>query len=131
MNKSLKCRPGFKSVLLTFLAIVILMVPVVFAEGNGNFGRVDPLTTLPELNSSSVSVGNVTVPPQYQNTPAPITVFKVEVTASSLPGPRDMAYGPSVIGLSVDPLTLVVVIIVILIAIAGCLYYRKNQDRNT
>jgi hypothetical protein len=130
MNKSLKCRPGFKTILLTFLAIIILMVPVVFAEGNGNFGRVDPLTTLPELNSS-IATGNATVPPQYQSTPAPITVFKVEVTASSLPGPRDMAFGPSVIGLSIDPLTLVVVIIVILIAIAGYLYYRKNQDRKT
>jgi len=130
MNKSVKCRPGSTVVLLTVLLIVSLMIPVVFADGNGNFGRVDPLTTLPELNSS-VAIGNVTVPSQYQNTPAPITVFKVEVTASSLPGPRDMAYGPSVIGLAIDPFSLAIISLVILFAIAGYLYYRKNQDRKT
>lgn len=112
------------------LVLASLMVPAALAADQGNGNRITTLTPIPDLNRTGVSLVNLTVPPEYQNTPSPITVFKVEVTASSLPGPRDMAYGPSVIGLSVDPRSLAVFIIIIAIAVVGWyIYSRKKRDK--
>jgi hypothetical protein len=131
MEKSVPFRQGTKAVIIVSLVILCLLAPLALAAEQEIFGQVDPLTTIPELNSSAISAGNMTLPPQYQNTPSPVTVFKVEVTASSLPGPRDMAYGPSVIGLSIDPVTLVVIILIFIIVIVGYLYFQRNQDRKS
>jgi hypothetical protein len=39
----------------------------------------------------------------YAVTPTPVTIFRAELNETTLPGPRYMAFGPSVIGLAIDP----------------------------
>jgi len=123
--------PGrwFKTGFIIFLVLANLLVPAALAADQGSGNQITTLTPVPDLNGTGVSLANLTVPPEYQNTPSPITVFKVEVTASSLPGPRDMAYGPSVIGLSADPRTLGVIIIAIVIAGAGWYVYSRKRNK--
>jgi len=131
MKRKSQYRARIFLVLLTVLVLACAMVPASPAADPGNAARISTLTTAPDLNRSGSSLANMTIPPEYQNTAAPIVVFKAEVTASSLPGPRDMAYGPSVIGFSMDPASLAITVLVIAIIIAGLfLYFRKQKKEN-
>ncbi len=44
----------------------------------------------------------------YAVTPTPVTIFRAELNETTLPGPRYMAFGPSVIGIAIDPWLLAV-----------------------
>jgi hypothetical protein len=57
---------------------------------------IDPNSTNLSF-SGSLDVSELTV------TPTPIDLFHAELDAETLPGPRYMAFGPSVIGISIDP----------------------------
>jgi len=129
MDRKLQYRAGIAQLFLIFLILGSAMVPTVFAANPGNPDWISTLTPVPDLNRTGMSITNMTIPSEYQSTSAPITIFKAEVTASSLPGPRDMAFGPSVIGVSVDRSVLAGILIVIAVAIAGYyLYYRKRNN---
>jgi len=107
------------------------MVPAALAADPSNPVRITTFTPVPDLNRTGGSLANMTVPPEYQSTPAPLAVFNVEVTASSLPGPRDMAYGPRVIGFAVDPGNLAAVIIIIaIVGVGGYMYSRRRNREN-
>jgi hypothetical protein len=61
--------------------------------------------------------------------PTPITIFKAEVTAETLPGPRYMGFGPSVIALSIDPRLLAVCFAVVLIGLViWFVSFRKREE---
>ncbi|HII98360.1 MAG TPA: hypothetical protein HA272_03660 [Methanoregula sp.] len=90
-------------IFLGFLLAIAVMVPAVPAIGIEEDDRYQPaaLTTeIPEINLSEI---NETALVKYEPTKEPITVFRVGVSETILPGPRYMAFGPSVIGISVSP----------------------------
>ena len=128
MDRVTKYRAKITTWILISLVLVSLLVPAALAaEGYANhFGT---LTPAPDLNDTGVSVTNMTVPPEYQSTLPPVSVFRVEVTASSLPGPRDMAYGPSVIGFSMDPISLAMIILIIAVIAAGLYIYSRKRNK--
>ena len=63
----------------------------------------------------------------YRDTPAPITVYRFELNHTSLPGPRDMAFGPGMIALTVDPLLPALLVAVVAI-VAGAWYLVPRND---
>jgi hypothetical protein len=131
MDKRVKPWEGIKTWHIISLILASLMIPTALAADQGNASRITTFTPVPDLNWTGGSLANMTVPPEYQGTPASITVFKVEVTASSLPGPRDMAYGPRVIGFAVDPANLAIVIIIIaIVGVGGYMYSRRRNKEN-
>lgn len=80
----------------------------------------------PSLN---YSLHNKTLPDasfqrQDGTSPATMTIYRFELDQISLPGPRYMAYGPSVITLEVDPRHLAVLIAICAI-FAGVWYLLK------
>lgn len=117
-----------KTRILISLVLVIILVPAAIAAG-GNANQISTLPPVPELNGTGISLANMTVPPEYQSTPARVSVFSVEVTASSLPGPRDMAYGPSVIGFGMDPVFLAILIVIIAVTAAGLYLFTRKRDQ--
>ena len=62
---------------------------------------------------------------------APVTIYRFELNQISLPGPRYMAYGPSMIALAIDP-RIIAIIIAIGAIITGVwyLYPRNGKDEN-
>ena len=83
---------------------------------------------IPLINQSEI---NTTALNPYQPTPSPVTIFKAELHETSLSGPRYMAFGPSTIDFSADPLTIFFFGIVILLggAAAGFWICRKNDPK--
>jgi len=71
----------------------------------------------PDFNITNHSVTGLEMTGTSAVTPTPITVFRAELTADTLPGPRYMGFGPSVIGLSIDPRLLAVCFAVILVGL--------------
>lgn len=89
--------------ILGFLFVIAVIVPALPSIGVVQDHRIQPapLTTeICEINQSEI---NETVLVKYKETPEPIAVFNVGVGETSLPGPRYMAFGPSVIGISISP----------------------------
>ena len=113
-------------ILISLILASLLVTAALAAEGNAN--QKSTLAPVPDLNGTGVSLANMTVPAEYQSTLAPVSVFKVEVTASALPGPRDMAYGPSVIGIAMDPISLAIVILIIAVIAVGLYLYSRKRD---
>jgi hypothetical protein len=128
MESEVKYRVKCRTWIIISLVLVCGMIPVALASDDAD--RISTLMPVPDLNRTGTSLANMSVPPGYQSTHAPLAVLKVEVTASSLPGPRDMAYGPSVIGLSLDPISIAAVIAVFVIIAGGYLYFRKQNKGN-
>lgn len=81
---------------------------------------------IPLINQSEI---NTTALNPYHPTPSPVTIFKAELHETSLPGPRYMAFGPSTIEFSADPMVLFFQGIVALLgaAAAGFWICRKND----
>lgn len=84
--------------------------------------------------SLNYSLDNGTLPNssfqrEHGTAPAPIAIYRFELDQTSLPGPRYMGYGPSVISLEVDPRLLAVVIAICAI-FAGVWYLipRNGED---
>ena len=98
-----------------------IFVPAVHAVDPGDDLWIRNLVTVPDLNVTNGSFLNSSVPVKFQNTPEPITIFRFELNQTSLPGPRYMVFGPSTIGLSLDPVLLEGLIAVVVTAVA-CWY---------
>ncbi|WP_321506562.1 hypothetical protein [uncultured Methanoregula sp.] len=131
MKKNTKFPAGVKNQILVSIFLFSLLIQAAPAAVQDSPGRITMLQNVPDLNRSGTSPANMTVPQEYQITPTPITIFKAEVTVGSLPGPRDMAYGPSVIGISVDPRSLAVVIVVIVIVVIGGYWFFGKRNRGS
>jgi|WetSurMetagenome_2_1015567.scaffolds.fasta_scaffold00208_2 hypothetical protein len=105
--------------LIVSLIVSSLAVPIICAEG-GN-GIVLPLTT-PDLNVSVGAFINGTLPSRYAVTPTPIRI-EVRVAETHLPAAKgEMAAGPRSIGFSFEPVSLVMLGILIAIVSAGMRY---------
>lgn len=90
-------------------------VPQVTAAGPGNVSGL--ITPGPELNLTSHPFTDAEMTKDYAIIPTPVTIFRAEVTAETLPGPRYMAFGPSVISLSIDPRTVATIFAIVLIGL--------------
>lgn len=66
---------------------------------------------IPEITGGPGAALNGTALEPFQATPAPISIIHIEVSETTLPGPRYMAFGPSAIDLSIPPAFIVVLVI--------------------
>ena len=69
------------------------------------------------LNTNNLSLTRGEDIPEFTVTPTPLDLFHAELDVETLPGPRYMGFGPSVIGISIDPRLLAVCFAVALIAL--------------
>jgi hypothetical protein len=104
-----------RGVFLVLLLACSFVVTAVTAAGPDNVTRIK--TPGPDLNVTNHSFTDAEMTRNYAVTPTPITIFRAELTAETLPGPRYMAFGPSVIGLSIDPRLLAMCFAVVLVGL--------------
>ena len=113
-------------IILALLATAGLLVPgtgAVFPGGH----ETGPIITPPDLNISSINMSNSTMPAKYQTSQVPI---RIEVTISDtiIPGPKgEMAAGPRKIGFAIDPVSLLILIVLIIAGAAGVGYLVKRK----
>jgi|GEM_PF-3238081 len=112
------------TVLFLLLAISLIVLPITARE-NGPI-----LTPAPELNITNFSAGADMQPGDFAAGPTPITILHVELNQSTLPGPRDMGYGPSVIDLTIAPPLLAVIFVIILIGLGGWVVLIRRSKTN-
>jgi hypothetical protein len=105
------------TILVAAVLVTTAFAPAALAAGMDN---VSPAfianPDIPMINSSSI---NETALAPYHATPEPVIIFKTGVSDTSLPGPRYMAFGPSVIGISVSPVILSTLIVLAFLGIAA------------
>lgn len=94
--------PGSGIVILVILLSFTVMVLALPAAGQDPDHERFMVNTPPVIAVNQTAVNESALDP-YRKPPEPVTVFRAEVSETSLPGPRYMAYGPSVIGLSLSP----------------------------
>jgi hypothetical protein len=86
----------------------------------------------PSLNYSlhHGTVPDTSVGGEYEAAPAPLLIYHFDQDQTVLPGPRYMAYGPSVIALAIDP-RLLALLIAICAVITGAWYLLpRNGEEN-
>ncbi|MFA6331526.1 MAG: hypothetical protein WCX22_01115 [Methanoregula sp.] len=92
-----------------------IMVPVISATGPGNASMMTLSQT--DLNVTYNGSVNDLITDEYKAEPTPVTIFRAELNQSTLPGPRDMGFGPSVIDIAIDPRVLAMIFGVVLIGL--------------
>ncbi len=113
--------------ILVLLALTCLGIPVISAVAPADTWQIWPIVTSPSLNVTGADLENHTIPTRYGLSPT-LVAFKVEISATSLPGPKgEMAAGPRSIGFSADPLSLAILIVAILMVAAGTWYIARRK----
>ena len=117
--------------ILVSLAVLWLAVPLTSAAVMGNNSPVPQYGTGPNLNVTGAAIANHSMPAQYAITPTPIRI-EVGISETLLPAPKgEMAAGPLSIGFSFEPVTLVVLVLVVAAVSAGMWYMiRQKPDEN-
>jgi len=112
------------------LALVSLVIPVISAAALYNSPQITPFITYPDIVVTNGSLTNHTLPSEYQVTPTLLKV-QVELPETALPAPKgEMAVGPRSIGFSTDPVSLVIIILVVAAVAAGIGYFlKRNRDK--
>ena len=113
-------------VLLFILLTCSVMVITVAGHDNVSVA-LDPG---PDLNITNHSIDNIGQSGRFVAGPTPITIIHAELNQSTLPGPRDMGFGPSIIDLSVAPHLLAVIFIIILIGLVLSFVWMRNHMVN-
>lgn len=117
-------------IIASLVAAGVFFVPAIHAADNRRH-FIDNGSMYPSLNYTlhNGTLPNTSIQREHGAAPAPITIYHFELDQTSLPGPRYMAYGPSVIALAIDP-WLLAVLIAIGAIIAGAWYLlpRKGED---
>jgi len=115
--------------IIAYLVASALFVPAIHAADERRH-PFDSGSLYPSMNYSlyNGTLPNASFQREHRTGPAPITIYRFEPDQTSLPGPRDMAYGPSVISLEVD-LRLLAVLIAICAIFAGiCYRFPRNGE---
>jgi hypothetical protein len=102
------------------LATVLFVMPGIHAELLNQSMRTGS-DFVDALNANNASSWNISHPIYYQENVKPVTLFKAGWNETRLPGPRYMAYGPSVIAVTIDPILLVVILATV--ALCGVAWY--------
>ena len=109
------------------LAAVFLIVPAIHAEPQNQSGHTGS-DLIDALNKDNSSLWGRSHPVEYQKTLQPVTLFRAELNETHLPGSRYMAFGPSVIGLTLDPVSLVILITVAALSVGVWYVARHTRD---
>ena len=109
------------------LTATILLVPAIHAGPQNQYGYMGNGLT-DALNKDNFTGWIASHPVEYHATLQPVTLFRAELNETSLPGPRYMAFGPSVISLSIDPLLLAILITVVALSIGAWYVIRHKRD---
>jgi len=102
------------------LAAVLFVMPGIHAAPL-NQSMLTGSDFVDALNANNASPWDISHPLKYQENSKPVTLFKAEWNETRLPGPRYMAFGPSVIAVTIDPLILVVILAIL--ALCGIAWY--------
>jgi flagellar basal body-associated protein FliL len=105
----------------------LLLVPAIHAEPQNQYGYMGNGLT-DALNKDNFTGWNASHQVEYHATLQPVTLFRAELNETSLPGPRYMAFGPSVISLSIDPIFLVILITLVVLSIVVWYVIRHKRD---
>jgi len=111
-----------------FLIISLVLIPGVMAAEMGQDPGHRVIITNPGIAPTNGSGINETALENYHKSPEPVTIFEAEVSETALPGPRYMAFGPSVIGISVSPVILSAVIVLVVLGIAAWCIWRYGRN---
>ena len=116
---------GYAVLIIASLVATGLCMPALYAADNHGY-PID--SSFPSLNYTlhNGTLPNASMQGEYGTTPAPVTIYHFELDQPSLPGPRYMAYGPSMIALAIDP-RLLAVLIALGAIIAGAWYLRQRK----
>lgn len=90
-------------VLLVFLVGIAVLIPATPASGFEQDPGYHAGISNPEIVTINQSGINESALEKNQKSSEPVTVFHAEVRETSLPGPRYMAFGPSIIDISMSP----------------------------
>lgn len=102
---------------LVFIVMFLIMViPVI---GTGQYDGIQSGIEPREIVLGNHTEINSTIPDKFPAAPDPVTVIHVEVSETSLPGPRYMAFGPSVIDISTSPAIIGGIVVLVFIGIAA------------
>lgn len=119
---------GTSIVLMLFLLIIAVSSPAIPAAMIEPDARNYASINMPEIAPINQSEINETAVVEFRETPEPVTIFRAEVSETALPGPRYMAFGPSVIDISVSPVILLAIIVLIVLGIAaGYIWMHKKE----
>jgi hypothetical protein len=114
-------------IILVSLAVTYSGIPAISAVVAHDTRQAWPIVTSPELNVTGADIANHSIPSGYGTSPTLINV-KVEISDTLLPGPKgEMAAGPRTIGFSAEPLSLVILGVVIIAGAAGVWYLVKRK----
>lgn len=118
-------------IILLILAGMVLFAPLTAtadADDGASYRNGITLQEIPLINQSEI---NTTALDSYHPTPSPVTIFRAELHETSLSGPRYMAFGPSTIEFSADPMMLFFLGIVVILGAAAVGFWicRKNDQR--
>lgn len=124
-SASTRARQVFFLILLLFVTGFII-IPV--DAGSGPEGSC---IAAPGSNNSCIANLTFNVSQsisEFEPGPTPVELFHAELDQAALPGPRYMAFGPSVIALSIDPRLLAACFAVALIALV--IWFVSFRDRD-
>jgi hypothetical protein len=108
------------------------IAPVTLAAGTDNDSPFRPVVIGPHIGATGNSPLNETALSGFARKPEPVTLIRVEVSETSLPGPRYMAFGPSSIGISVNPVILSILAVLVFPGIgAWCIWKYGGKDEET
>ena len=113
---------------LASLVVTCLAIPSVALAGGASPPAADEFLGKP-INVSGINsaLPNGTLPVTFTPAQTPITLVHLVLNQTSLPGERYMAFGPSVIDISIDPVLLTLLVGGI-VAAAGA-WYVFGRDR--
>lgn len=127
VQKSLSARTAGAVFLLALAACAVFAPAAAAAPGNASMA----VTPGPELNVTWDPAHPPEFPAQYAPSPTPVTIFRAELNNSTLPGPRYMGFGPSIIGISADPRLLAVCFAVVLVALVAWFIGYRRRGKNS
>ena len=114
-------------IIASLLATALFLPATHAADNRGHL--IDSGYPLLNYTLHNGTLPDVSFQQEHSATPAPITIYHFELDQTSLPGPRYMAYGPSVISLAVDPrLFAVLIAICAIIALVWYLLPRNGEE---
>ena len=117
---------GVRFLVLLLVCSALLFCVDAAGPDNGSWSREKP-----DLTIANLSVNSSWEHRGYSETPAPVSVFRAELNQSTLPGPRYMGFGPSVIGLDVDPRLLATVFAIVIIGLVIWFVCFRNRREDS
>jgi hypothetical protein len=101
MSVHISCSGSDVKILLSLVLACSLSVPTVVSGGPDTTYRIQSSGF--DQNITNTSFTRSAAAGDYIASPTPVEVFRAELNQSTLPGPRYMGFGPSIIGLSINP----------------------------